>query len=173
MAKKLARLLRYDWPLHFVMVITAWLPDNVIFIRLRGYLARPFFKSCGRSLGIGRNVTFYNPSKLSIGDNVYIAYGCWFSCAMGVRIDDEVLFGPYVVIASSNHTRSGESFRYGSPLGDMIAIEKGAWVGAHCTVTAGSTLGTGSVLAANSALAHKSKPNHLVAGTPAKDIKAL
>ena len=60
------------------LLFTNWLPDNVIFINLRGRLARPFFKKCGKNLGIGRNVCFYNPSKMEIGTNVYIAYGCWF-----------------------------------------------------------------------------------------------
>ncbi len=70
------RLLRYDLPLHFVLRLTNWLPDNVMFIRLRGRLARPFFKSCGTRLGLGRNITFYNPSKIEIGEDVYIGYGC-------------------------------------------------------------------------------------------------
>ena len=35
--------------------------------RCPGKMARPFFKKCGKNLGIGRNVTFYNPSKIEIG----------------------------------------------------------------------------------------------------------
>jgi hypothetical protein len=51
---------------------TNWLPDNLIFLRLRGKLASPFFKSCGKRIGLGRNLTFYNPSIISIGNDDYI-----------------------------------------------------------------------------------------------------
>lgn len=141
--------MRYDWPLHIVLLLTNWLPDNVFFIRVRGFLARPFFKKCGRKLGIGRHVVFYDPSKIVIGDWVYIAYGCWFSGGYGVKIEDEVMFGPYVVIATANHTRKNQSFRFGDPEGDEIVFKMGCWVGAHCTILAGSMVGEGTVIGAN------------------------
>ena len=112
---KIFRLFRYDWPLHFILLLTNWMPDNVFVIRLRGKLASPFFKKCGKKLGIGRGVTFYNPSQIEIGDWVYIAYGCWLQGSFGIKISDEVLFGPYVVVATSNHTRQEGSWRFGPP----------------------------------------------------------
>jgi acetyltransferase-like isoleucine patch superfamily enzyme len=167
------RLIRYDWPLHLVLFLTNWLPDNVIFLRLRGSLARPFFKQCGKKLGIGRNVTFYNPSNISIGDWVYIAYGNWFSAANGIQIGDEVLFGPYNVIASSNHTRLNNSYRFGVPEGGKIVIGKGTWVGAHCTILQSSSIGEGSIIAANSVVNSDVPSNCLFAGNPGEVKKHL
>lgn len=163
---KFVRLFRYDLPLHFVLRLTNWLPDNVTFIRLRGRLARPFFKKCGKRLGIGRNVTFYNPSQMEIGNDVYIALGCWFSASFGVKIEDEVLFGPYNVIATSNHTRLEGSFRFGKSVGKQICFKKGSWIGANCTVLAGTTLGNGSVIAANSLAKGDIPDNCVFAGNP-------
>lgn len=159
--------MRYDWPLHFVLLFTNWLPDNVVFIRLRGFLARPFFKKCGRRLGIGRNVVFYNPSMIEIGKWVYIAYGCWFSAGMRVLIEDEVLFGPHSVIATSNHTRINGSFRFGLPKEDEIIFKKGSWIGANSTILAGSVIGSGTVIGANSVVTSKVPDNCLYAGNPA------
>lgn len=163
---KLYRLVRYDWPLHFVLLLTNWLPDNVVFIRLRGGLASPFFKKCGEKLGIGRHVVFYDPSKIEIGNWVYVAYGCWFSSSNGIIIEDEVLFGPYNVVASANHTKQNRSFRFGHPSGDTILFKKGCWIGAHCTIMPGSVIGEGSVIGANSIVIGNILPNCLYAGNP-------
>lgn len=76
-------ILRYDWPLHFILFFTNWLPDNVIFLRLRGFLSRPFFGSCGHSLNIGRDV--------------YIDYGCVFMAIDKISVGDEVMLSPYCV----------------------------------------------------------------------------
>lgn len=168
---RLYNIFRYDLPLHIVLLITNCLPDFVVFIRLRGRLARPFLKDCGRSLGLGRGVTFYNPSRISLGDNVYIAKGCWISAFDDVVVEDEVLFGPYVCIASSNHTRRNGSFRYGESTKGPVLIRKGSWLGAHAVVTKGSTLGEGTVLAANSVLIGSSESQSLYAGLPAKKVK--
>ena len=92
---------------------------------------------------------FYNPSKISIGDDVYIAYGSWFSAADEIVIGDEVLFGPYNVVVSGNHTRLNGSFRFGQPSLGAILIEKGVWLGAHCTTTASSRIMAGSLVASN------------------------
>jgi len=112
---KLYRLLRYDWPLHFVLLFTNWLPDNVFFIRMRGWLASAFFKNAGRNIEIGRNVTFYNPSKITIGNNVYFAQGCWFSANQEISIRDNILFGPYVVLVNSNHSLKNGAYFFGKP----------------------------------------------------------
>lgn len=170
---KIKRLLRYDLPLHFVLLFMNWLPDNVFFIRLRGSLVSPFFKSCGRRLGLGRNVTFYNPSMISIGNDVYIAQGCWFSANDSIVIEDEVIYGPYNIIASSNHTRFNGSFRFGYPTEKPIKFKKGCWLGGNCTTTAGSVVGKGTVVSANSVVIGELMDDSLYVGQPAIFKKKL
>ena len=169
---KYYRLLRYDWPMHFVLLFTNWLPDNVIFIRFRGRVTKPFFKKCGKRLGVGRRVTFYDPSKIEIGNDVYIAYGCWFGG--DILIEDQALFAPYCVLAPSNHTRDKGSFRFSESTKGMIVVKYGSWMGAHSMIIGdNSSLGSGCVLAANSVLNIVSEDNCLYAGSPAKKIKDL
>jgi acetyltransferase-like isoleucine patch superfamily enzyme len=165
------RLIRYDLPLHFILLLSNWLPDNVVFIRFRGRLARPFFKSCGQRLGIGRNVTFYDPSLIEIGNDVYIAYGSWFLGSGGIVIEDEVLFAPYVVVSTGNHTKINDSFRFGPSKEKKIIIKKGSWIGAHVSLLIGSEVGSGVVIGANSVLNIFTEDNALYAGAPAKFIK--
>jgi maltose O-acetyltransferase len=167
------RLLRYDLPLHFILRLTNWLPDNVVFFRLRGWLAGPFFNKCGVNLRIGRNVTFYNPSAIEIGNDVYIAYGCWFLGASKLLIEDEVMFGPYVVVSPANHTKIRDSFRFGPPTSKEMKIGKGSWIGAHVSLLLGAEIGEGSLIAANSVLNIKTEGNSLYGGVPARFIKIL
>ncbi len=168
---KIYRLLRHDWPMHFVLLFTNWLPDNVVFIRLRGRLAAPFFKSCGKKLGLGRNIVFYNPSQISIGDHVYIAYNCWFSASGEIIIEDEVLFGPSVIVASSNHNRVNGSYRFGEGIEKPILVGKGSWIGGNSTITAGASIGKGSIIGANTLVTGEIEDNVLFGGSPGKKIK--
>lgn len=115
MMNKLQRLIRHDWPVHFFLLLTNWLPDNTVFLRLRGLLISPFLGACGRNLRLGRNVTLYNPSRIYFGNDVYAAFGCWFMAGGNIRVEDEVLLGPYCVIASSTHSRASGSFRFAPP----------------------------------------------------------
>jgi maltose O-acetyltransferase len=151
--------------------MTNWLPDNVKFIRLRGRLAKPFFKSCGTRLGLGRNITFYNPSNIEIGEDVYIAYGCWFNGMGGIKIDNEVLFGPYCVVVTSNHTLVDRSYRFGNPTMASIHVKKGAWLASHVTILAGTNIGEGALVAANSVVNKVVDDLTIVGGVPAKKIK--
>lgn len=165
---KVKRILRYDLPLHFALLFTNWLPDNVIFIRLRGRLIRPFFKSCGKRFGVGRNVTFYKSWKMNIGNDVYVAYGCWLGG--NITIEDEVLIGPYCILAPSNHTKKNGSYRFSENTDGKICVGKGSWMGAKSLIVEGGNLSCGSVLAANSLLNKITEPNSIYAGSPAKNI---
>lgn len=170
---KLWRLLRYDLPLHFVLRLTDWLPDNVPVLRLRGWVARPFFAECGGNLRLGRLVTFYNPSRIHLGTDVYIALGAWIMAGADITIESEVQLGPYCVVVSSNHRRSGCSYRFAEPETAPISIGFGSWIGAHTTVLAGATVGRGVVVGANSVVRGATGDNVLVAGVPARVIKSL
>lgn len=173
MKDNLFRILRYDLPLHLVLLLTNWLPDLIIILRLRGFLARHFFGKCGKNLRLGRNVTFYNPQNIILGDDIYIAYGNWFSAGENIILEDEVIVGPYNVFASSNHTKQECSYRYGNPSKKKIQISRGTWIGANCTITAGTIIGKGSLVAANSCVTKVFKDNVMIAGVPAKIIKEI
>lgn len=172
--KKLFRLLRYDWPLHFLLLVTNWLPDNVIILRLRGVIIRPFFKSCGSNLRVGRNLVFYNPSKIAFGSNVYIAYGSWLAASGSICVGDEVMFGPYVVVTDGNHTRIDGSFRYGEPERLHITISRGSWIGAHSIILGGVSIGKGSVVGSGATVIRGEYPdNSFLVGVPAKVKKLI
>uniref|UniRef100_UPI00404A7D76 xenobiotic acyltransferase family protein n=1 Tax=Flavobacterium sp. TaxID=239 RepID=UPI00404A7D76 len=53
--------------------------------------------------------------------------------------------------------------------GDVI-IENDVWIGAHCVILGGITIGNGAVIAANSVVNKDIPPFAIVAGTPAKII---
>lgn len=165
---KIYRLCRFDWPLHFTLLLTNWLPDNVMFLRLRGYLIKPFFKKCGNNLRVGRNNTFYNSYNIILGDNVFIAYGNWFSGATDITVESDVMFGPNSIIISGNHSRINGSYRYGKSILIPIRIGYGCWIGANSAILAGSNIGRGSVVAANTVVRDHVPDNCLFAGNPGK-----
>jgi maltose O-acetyltransferase len=166
---KFHRLLRYDWPLHFVLLLTNWLPDNTPFLALRGWLACRFIGSCGKNLRLGRNLTLYNPIDIHIGTDVYIAYGGWLAAGGKINIENEVMIGPYVVISAGNHTRVNASFRYGEPDIPDISIGKGVWIGGHSSILGGISIGEGSLVAGGSTVIKGSYPkDSFIAGVPAK-----
>jgi acetyltransferase-like isoleucine patch superfamily enzyme len=163
--------LRYDLPVWLVRLITAWWPDLAFFPRLRGFLISPFLGRCGKNLGMGRDVTLLAPNRLVVGDHVYLAKGTWLNAFGGVTIADEVITGPYVVIASSNHGFKNHSVRFGGTHPAPITIGRGTWVGAHAVITAGVCVGAGNLIGANAVVVSDTPDNVFVAGVPARVIR--
>lgn len=173
MIEKFLRLIRHDWPVHFILLLTNWLPDNTLFLRLRGLLIAPFLGSCGRNLRLGRNVTFYNPSRIHLGSDVYIAFGCWFMAGEDIKVEDEVLFGPYCVVVSSSHSRVNGSFRFGPPVQAPVHIGRGSWLGAHVVVVGGAKVGSGTLVGAGAVVTSELQDNVMAAGLPARVIRTF
>ena len=166
------RILKYIW-FRFIMAITAWMLDFTPVLRFRGFLLRPAFKKCGKNLQVASRTIINWSSNITIGDDVFIANNCWIQGTGGIVLEDEVILGPFVVLATNNHTAKEGSFRFGPPQRAEIIFKKGAWAGAHAVITAGVTVGSGSVIAAG-AVATKDVPgNTIVGGVPAKLIKHL
>lgn len=117
----------------------------------------PFYTDFGRNIHIGKSV--------------YINVGGTFVDLGGIYIDDHVLIGPNVTIASVNH-RLASTDRRNLDL-NPVHICDNAWLGANVTVTPGVKIGENSVVAAGAVVTHDVPANTVVAGVPAKPIKKI
>lgn len=173
---KLIRELKYQFryvlPLWFVQFLTNWLPENRITIRLRGILVKPFLGKCGRRLTLARRVTFLNPHGIRLGDNVYLATGCWIDGIGGLTIEDEVKLSPYVVVTTSTHCFKNNSVFGGGSRTTPVSIGKGSWIASHSVLVAGTTIGSGSIIGANSVVTKDIPDNVFAGGVPAKVISS-
>jgi len=168
--KTLKTYIRYDFPLWFFKVLSDWWPDFGPIPQIRGTLFNFFLKKCGKGFAIGRDVTILAPDRLAIGDDVYIAKGSWINAFGGVEIESEVMFGPYVVVASSNHGFNNNSCRFGGTHPAPVKIGRGSWLGAHVVVAAGVSIGSGNLVGANAVVTKDTPDNVFVGGVPAKVI---
>ena len=152
------------------MLATGWWLDFWPFLRLRGFLLRPAFQSCGRNLQVGRQVAVNFPNRLEIGRDVFIATGCWLHARGGIVLEDEVQLGPYAVLVAGDHTEIDGSYRFGESAVAPIRVCRGAWVAAHATVTKGVVIGRGALLTANSVATRDVAPFTMAGGVPARPI---
>lgn len=162
-----------DIPLWFVGLLTNWMPDNPVICRLRGILARPFLGRCGRNLQIGTQVRFLSASGITIGDDVYVAAGCWLSGAGGLDIGNEVMFGPYCIIVTGVHQMKNGSARFGRSYVAPVSIGAGSWLAAHAVVTAGARVGKGCMVGANAVVTKDMPDNSFIGGIPARVISPI
>jgi len=172
MQNNLTDAMKYVW-FTLSMRATGSLPDLIPVMRFRGFLVKCCFASCGPNLQIASNVTILHPTRISIGSSVYIAHGSWIQGVGRVILENEVMLGPYTVLASSNHTRINGSYRYGQGINKLIRMGHGSWTGAHSVITSGVTVGQGAACAAGCVVTKDVPANSVVGGIPAKILKGL
>lgn len=154
-------------------MLTAWLPDMTVFMRLRGFLYSLMMAECGRNFQLPSTVILNSLAGFSVGNDVFIGHRT-IIIGTDVVIEDEVLIGPNCVISGGNHTFYKTSYRFGPHVAKPVKIMAGGWIGANCTITAGSVLPARSILAAGSVLTKAfSEPDCIYAGSPAKQIKQI
>lgn len=116
----------------------------------------PFYTECGKNITIGKHV--------------FINMGCKFQDHGGIFLDDGVLVGHNVVLATLNHDLNPDTRQGMIP--NPIHIGKNVWIGANATILPGVTIGDGAVIAAG-AVVHRDVPAYtVVGGVPAKIIKS-
>ncbi len=117
----------------------------------------PFYTDCGKNITIGKNV--------------FINSGCKFQDQGGITIEDGVLIGHNVVLATLNHSMNPEKRADMQPA--PIHIGKNVWIGSNATVLPGVTIGDGAVIAAGAVVTKNVSMNTVVGGVPAKKIKEI
>lgn len=117
----------------------------------------------GRNCSFGQNVFVGN--RVSIGDNCRIQNNV--SVYDNVTLEDDVFCGPSMVFTNVYNPRSAiprkDEYR-------NTVVQKGATLGANCTVVCGITVGQFAFVAAGAVVNLDVKPYALVAGVPARHI---
>lgn len=127
--------------------------------------------------GIDASTTVFPPFYtnfgrfIRLGKNVFINHNCSFLDIGGITIEDDVQIGPSVNLTSENHPLDPSDRK--TLLPKPIVIRRNAWIGAGATILPGVTVGENSVVAAGAVVNRDVPPNTVVAGVPAKVVKAL
>jgi acetyltransferase-like isoleucine patch superfamily enzyme len=111
---------------------------------------------------------------LTVGSNVGISEGSFLQVRGTVTIGDDVIIGPGVKIFSENH-RTDDSdlvIRLQGVTRRGVTIERGVWLGAGATILDGVTIGEQAIVAAGSVVTRSVPPAMVVAGVPARIIRA-
>ena len=118
----------------------------------------PFYTDTGRNLRFGRDV--------------FVNHGCTAMDLGGISIGDDVMLGPNVQLISSGHPLDPAT-RRSQITTAPVRIGRGAWIAAGATVLQGVTVGEDGVVAAGAVVTRDVPARTLVAGVPARIIRAL
>ncbi|CAM2951354.1 sugar O-acetyltransferase [Actinomyces slackii] len=138
----------------------------------RAAIAAELFASFGSSW-------LETPIYCAYGSHTTIGDHCWFNTGTTliddaeIRIGNGVLFGPHVTLATAGHPLDPELRLTGAQFSAVITIEDGAWLGANVTVLPGVTIGEGAVVAAGAVVGAHVPPRTVVAGVPARIVRAI
>lgn len=112
--------------------------------------------------------------SLVMGDRVSLNVNVSIDASLGgtIRIGDDVLIGPNVVIRASDHVFADAErpIRQQGHTGGKIVLEDDIWLAASVVVTAGVMVGRGAVVAAGAVVTKDVEPGTVVAGVPAQPV---
>ena len=110
--------------------------------------------------------------KLRVGANVFVNHGCTLNDMGGIEIGDDTMLGPNVSLLTSGHPTAVAERQAGITVAP-IHIGASVWIGAGATVLGGVTAGDAAVVAPGAVVTRDVPPATLVAGVPARALRAL
>ena len=110
---------------------------------------------------------------VSFGKNVYANFGLTLVDDTYIRVGDNCMFGPNVVIATAGHpilpALREQGLQYNAP----VRIGKNCWIGAGALVMPGVTIGDNSVIGAGSVVTRDIPSNVVAAGNPCRVLRPV
>ena len=152
------------------------LPDVGVLSGFRNRFYRRHLARVGRNFTTMSGVKIFEPSSVTIGDDVGINIGVIIDPMEGGRIEigNSIGIGPYCVLRSADHGFADPniSFRKQPHVGGTIVIEDDVWLGSHVVVTRNVRIGRGSVIGAHSVVTKDIPPYSVAMGVPARVVKS-
>jgi acetyltransferase-like isoleucine patch superfamily enzyme len=114
-------------------------------------------------------------SGIWLGQRTFVGEGSVMRGQGGIRVGDNVLFGPRTQVLAVDHVFTDPT----KPIMDQgitaqgIVIEDGCWIGAGAIVLDGVTIGRGTCVGAGAVVTKSIPPHSLAVGVPARVIRNL
>lgn len=159
---------------QWVQPFLAWIPGITGFT-LRYLFFKLIFARLGGFSYIAPSVTMQRSYGIRAGKRLAVNRGTLIDGKGSVQIGDNVLIGPYVVIASAQHSFE----QVGVPMIMQVETQKevvignDVWIGAHAVILPGVHIGDRVIIGAGSIVSHDIEAHSIAAGVPARIIKPL
>jgi acetyltransferase-like isoleucine patch superfamily enzyme len=139
------------------------------------FLIRKSIKQVGEKFRFGPNSVFSDHRLIEVGKNVFFSDGTIINTVVSVKIGNNVMFGPQVMIMGGDHNFKVSGKRMidvkEGGLNIPVIIEDDVWIGSRCIILKGVIIAEGTVVAAGSIVTKTLPPYAICMGNPCKPLK--
>jgi maltose O-acetyltransferase len=163
-----------SFQISFFNAINLILPARGFFAWRRWFLSKARLQ-IARGVRISNGVRFYD-EYIAIGEGTWVGpETSFFSTHCGrIVVGECVDIAPACKFFAGTHEISGPHRRAGIGRGKDIVVGNGSWIGGGSLLLPGVQLGPGTVVAAGSVVVGgRYAPNVMLAGVPARAVRAL
>ncbi len=139
----------------------------------RAQIMHDLFRQVGKNVWIEPDFRCEFGKNITIGDNVYINFGCVILDCGQVVIGNSTLIGPNVGIFSGNHTLDAEERAAGGLVPKDIRIGERVWIGGNVSIVPGVSIGSNTIIAAGSVVTRDIPGGVLAAGNPCRVLRPI
>lgn len=128
---------------------------------------------------IGDGWIIHSPFRCDFGFNIHIGdkfvgnFNLTILDEARVTIGDHVFIGPDCGIYTITHALTEEQRNEGVMRALPVIIGNGVWIGGHCTILPGVTIGDGAVIGAGSVVTRDIPPRTLALGNPCRPVRPV
>ena len=146
-----------------------WIINNT----LRPAIAKLCGMQCGKKVFLQKGIFYGNPKNLKIGNKSGVCRGAFLDGYDKISLGDNVVIAFEVTFVTSNHEMGPPGRRTGRLFGGPIVVGDGVWIGARATIGPGVEIGAGSMVSAGAVVMKSVPPNSLVSGVPGTVIMEM
>lgn len=139
----------------------------------RQEIMKRLFKKVGERVYMEPDFTCEFGKNITLGNDLYINFGCIFLDCGQIIIGNNTLIGPNVSMYSANHSLDAEERIAGALIPKPITIGDRVWIGGGSIILGGVTIGNDAVIGAGSVVTKDIPSGVAAAGNPCRIIRKI
>ena len=136
-------------------------------------IMQKLFKSVGNSVWIEPDFRCEFGKNITIGNDVYINFGCVILDCGPVCIGNQVLIGPNVGFYDANHAIDAQERMDGALIPGHIKVGNRVWIGGGTIILPNVTIGDDTVIGAGSIVTHDIPSGVVAVGNPCRVLRTI
>ncbi|MEM1064264.1 MAG: sugar O-acetyltransferase [Pseudomonadota bacterium] len=136
----------------------------------RGAALAALIGKLGRDVAVRTPVYVDYGYNISLGDNVFLNYGCVLLDVCPITIGASTQVGPMTQFLAADHPRDPTARAAGLENGRPIIVGRNVWIGGGALILPGVTVGDDAIIGAGAVVTRDVPKGATVAGGPARPI---